>query len=68
LTEILMEFTVREKKEKFLPNRCCLAAFGAEESSGLELIKLFMLILPNVHRGSSFLTSAAVRSSQVSRS
>jgi hypothetical protein len=30
LTEILMEFTVREKKEKFLPNRCCLAALGAE--------------------------------------
>ncbi|MBW2625415.1 MAG: hypothetical protein JRC54_04345 [Deltaproteobacteria bacterium] len=30
LTEILMEFTVREKKKKSLPNRCCLATFGAE--------------------------------------
>ena len=49
LTEVFMQFSIREKKQKPLTHRSCLPTFWTIKCCGLQVIKLLSMILPSAH-------------------
>jgi hypothetical protein len=60
LTEVLMQFSMWEKKKKPLSYWCCLTTFRTEKRSSLKLVKLLVLVLPSIHQESSSLSSSEI--------